>query len=168
MEEHNNKTIFITLGVVVALIVFYFFIAKNTQIDTTQEDQQQEQQDVNDVEISLNQVDVENVENEADKLPEGFPTDIPVELSNITESYSTDYKDAGFVQKSLVYTSEKGVAWLFSEYEKFMKDNGYEITDSTTDDGYAYLYGSKEGDDLSLVFEGADGSTIVSVTYLDR
>jgi len=170
MEENNNKIIFIVIGIVVVLALLYFFMPKGApqNVDQTEQQQQVEEQEVNNVDISLNQVDVENTENDIDKLPKGFPTDIPVELANITESYSTDYKDAGFVQKSLVYTSEKSVAKLFSEYETFMKDSGYEISDSTTDEGYAYLYGSKNGDDLSVVLEGSDGSTIASITYLDR
>ena len=41
------------------------------------------------------------------KVPEGFPTDIPLELAGITESYSANYTDHGVIQYTVSYASTR-------------------------------------------------------------
>ncbi|PIP87399.1 hypothetical protein COW81_00425 [Candidatus Campbellbacteria bacterium CG22_combo_CG10-13_8_21_14_all_36_13] len=154
MEEHNNKNLFIAVGVLLLIVLVYFlFFSGGLKSNSN---------------ISMNKIDIAGAKTDADKLPGAFPTNTPVELSNITESYSTEYKDDGFIQNSLSYTSQKSLGDIYSEYEKFMEENGYEISNSILDVDFASLEGTIDGDDLSIVVEDSNGTRTVSASYLDR
>ncbi len=105
-----------------------------------------------------------------DKLPQGFPMDIPVETAMLEESVKVDYTERGATQYSVVYLSEKSKDEVTTTYIKFFSDNGYQITPQQT--GLAnttQLYGQKNNDDLSVVIESTDaGNTRVLLTFLDR
>jgi len=156
MEENNHKGLFIALGVIILVVLVFFFIFYGKSGSSDGE-----------INVSLNEIDISSV-SEEEKLPEGFPKDVPVELSNIEDSYSAVYEDDGFTQNSITYTSSKTIAEIYSEYEGFMEDSGYEITDSSLASGVASLYASKDNDDLSVVIANVSGLSTVSVSYLDR
>ncbi len=156
MEENNHKTVFLVLGIILLIILVYFFVFYNKS-----------DQPVGEIDVSLNKVDVSAALTDEDKLPQGFSKDIPVELSNITESYSTEYKDAGFTQSSLSYTSDRTVEDLYKEYEAYMTSDGYDIYDSELSDDYASIDGSKGEIELSVVVDGLGETRVVSVSYVE-
>jgi hypothetical protein len=106
----------------------------------------------------------------AERLPEGFPSGIPVETGSVTESIVSDYAARGMTQYTVSYTSTKGPVELFAEYERYMKAEGYEFSPQGIDAERGTLYGTKDNDDLSVVVYAAQGVTgsTVQIAFLDR
>ena len=105
---------------------------------------------------------------QANKLPAGMPSFVPVETGDITESYSMTYPDREVVLYTVGYLSSRTISQKYDEYIKFMKDNSYQINQSGLDAKIATLYSSKDGDDFSVVFSQKSGKTYVQVNYLER
>ncbi len=99
------------------------------------------------------------------KLPEGFPSVIPIELANITESYSARYPDRGLTQYTVSFTSFVSANDKYVEYEQYMRSEGYSVVSNAANFS---LYGRKENDDLSVVIGENNGETKVSLTFIDR
>lgn len=106
-----------------------------------------------------------------DRLPAGFPADIPVELEGIVESYARTYPSNDMVQYTVSYHSAESMDVKYEEYDNFMTEASYGFSEDGKDQEHGYLYGTRENDDLSVtvsVISETDAETLVQVTYIDR
>ncbi len=102
------------------------------------------------------------------KVPQGFPTDIPIESVNVTDSYKAFYERVQATQYTVNYTSDRDREDLWNMYSKFMNDSGYRIDVAQTSRGLGQISGSKGDDSLSIIVTSSNGITLVQLSYLDR
>ena len=102
------------------------------------------------------------------KLPAGFPTKIPVEIANITESYRALYANRGVTQYTVSFTSLKSRETLWNIYSDFMKSDGYKIDATATSKSAGQVSGDKDNDTLSIVISVRGGLSLVQINLLDR
>jgi nitric oxide reductase large subunit len=105
--------------------------------------------------------------NSQERLPAGFPTDIPVETDSLEQSLKTEYPEKGLTQYSVTYTTAKSIEEVQTSYNSYFSKDGYEITSKV--ENPVQIYASKNGDDVSVVIEtNSAGKTRVFVVFLDR
>ncbi len=101
-------------------------------------------------------------------LPTGFPNTIPVELSNIFESYNTEYRNAGYVQYTVGYTSQKTVVQKWKEYSDFMIKDGFQLKKEESVQAQGTLYGEKGGQELSVLVSVQNKQTTVHIMVVQK
>ncbi len=85
-------------------------------------------------------------------LPEGFPTDIPLNgKTAITQSYSATYPNSTAKQATISFTSSKSSKDNFAFYKKWASDNEWQIINQTDQDAIKSLYLKKDNSDINLV-----------------
>jgi hypothetical protein len=123
------------------------------------------QKPVSDVKVTTAQM---NTTTSTLSLPVGFPTNIPVEVLNITESYTAEYKSAGFVQYTITYTSDKTVASKWLEYKDFLTKAGYTLGKEGTNQAQGTVYGKKGMDEMSVLVATQNKKTTVHISVLQK
>jgi len=113
--------------------------------------------------------DVSNLQGK-EKLPVGFPQNIPIEIDSVTESIKTEFPDKGVVQYTVAYTSQASTTDIQKQYETFFETDSFvkkEIDNQVAT--LVQLHASKDTDDLSVVIEPkVDETNNVYVIFLDR
>ncbi len=160
MEYSYTKTILaIVIIIAVGLVLYFLLLGSPGDLSETIE--------VSDG-VVVEQVDLENTTG-ANRLPPGFPLDIPVNVDTIQESYSVDYNESGFTQHSLSYTTDDSIEGVYTTYKEYMENDGYDMSDTTlVADSIGSLYGAKDGNDLSVVVSVHSDGTLVNLSYLER
>lgn len=104
------------------------------------------------------------------KLPAGFPDGVPVDTSDVYESYSMSYPERGMVLYSVGFNSDLTVDDNYTSYLKYMNDAGYSFADNgrVNSGARASLYGTKDSKDLSVVITSQGNKTTIHLNYLDR
>jgi hypothetical protein len=104
------------------------------------------------------------------KLPEGFPSDIPLEAANLKESYRVDYVERGVIQYSAVYESSKTLDEVRKIYVDYMTKAGYVLKSTEPTTTGNYFYGQIGDDDftVALSFDSNTRKTTVNLAFLDR
>ena len=168
-EENNlNRNIIVLTFVVIALAAAVYFFIKNKTANNPLEENQK-----SDIQYTKNNVDVKKVDLNlaktlAEKLPAGFPNSIPVEIENIVDGYTMNYKDEGVMLHSIRYESEETVSKKFSEYLNFMVKSGFSISKDGQDEKNGVLIGDKDNDNLTILIGVQAGKTSVLISYLNR
>jgi hypothetical protein len=146
---------------ILAAIVIGALVTKTKTEDTTQTAPVAEKKPDRTVRTSVNV-------SSAQKLPVGFPEDIPIEVMGITESHRRDYVDRGMAVYFAAFLSSQTLSQKKSEYESFMKSSGYVIKEQTQPKDRVILFATKGEDDLSVMVSPEGSKSIVKITYVDR
>lgn len=101
-------------------------------------------------------------------IPNGFPTDIPVEKANLTEGYSINYKDYNVTQYTVAYTSSKTKDALWTTYNSYLITNGYKLNSLVTNKAQGVMDGTKNKDELNIVITTRGTGSYVQMTYVKR
>jgi hypothetical protein len=101
------------------------------------------------------------------KLPAGFPRDIPVEQSNITESYRAVYTEHGVTQYTVSYTSNKSRDALWDLYNSYFKSVGYTVEQGSSKT-QGQISANKGSDTISVVLSARGGVSLAQISLLDR
>lgn len=152
-QSHNNKNISILIVVAILLIVIAYSIMKLPFSD--------QKQDPN-----VSWADT-SAENQMDRLPKGFPQNIPVEIDNLEESYSIDYEE-GVTQSVVSFYTATSADDAFFLYEYFMTEEGYDFGPSGKSPTDKTLRGSKNGNDLTVIVGTLNEGVFVQINYLNR
>ena len=102
------------------------------------------------------------------QLPTGFPTTIPVELGNITESFSAFYQTHNATQYTVTFTSAETVSAKWDEYSAYMTKAGYVMNKTATNKSKGTLSGSLAKDNLLIVITTENNKTTVHLTLLQQ
>jgi hypothetical protein len=102
------------------------------------------------------------------KLPDGFPAGLPIELSNITNSTKVVYTDHGVTQYTVSYTSKKTAADLWTAFNAYVTANGYKLDTANTSKSLGILRASKDKLELSVAISSAKGLSLVQISLLQR
>lgn len=118
-------------------------------------------------EVKVDKVDLTTAQGNA-RLPQGFPTDIPVETTGAFESYTADYPTRNFTQYTVSYTTTKSVKDTYALYLSYMTKAGYTFRSDGKDEKHGFLYGTKDNNDLSVVVTPKGTETSVQMSYLKK
>lgn len=157
----DKKTILAVVVVLLVLALAYLVATKYDSKKVMEDAEKAKETEPLDVVVSY----TERV-NGVLPTPPGFPTDIPVEKTDVVESAVTDYPTLGAKQLSLNYQTSKTVAAKLAEYRDYMKKTGYTITESNPASPVKALFGTKEEANLSVVISSYNGKTLVQIAYL--
>lgn len=102
------------------------------------------------------------------KLPEKFPSDIPIEKdAKITQNYNSTTPEGHF-QATRTFVTQLSLAENFATYEKFFNDNGWTIIATTNDPTYKMIAGSKDKQNIQVTIDENKGENkikTVSISY---
>lgn len=162
----SSKNLITLIVVFVILIILVFMILRSAKPTTEQE---QGQPQVTKENVQFEQVDLETAKIEADKLPKGFPKDIPVETKDVFISDTKVYTDRNpnVTLYTVNYRTDKSVLAKYSEYLNFMTKAGYTFDSKGKDEKNHSLYGTKGTNSLLVVASLQDSKTVVQIVYTE-
>ena len=103
------------------------------------------------------------------KLLPGFPSSIPVEKENITDSYKADYTKHGVIQYTVNFTSSRTKDALWNEYVNFLKNNNYSVDPGVTSKAQGYIKGTKGNTEFNaVIFDQGNQSYFLTLNYIVR
>ncbi|MEK7194411.1 MAG: hypothetical protein AAB660_01845 [Patescibacteria group bacterium] len=102
------------------------------------------------------------------KLPQGFPSDIPVETVTAGESYKAQYSDIGMTQYTVSYTSKKSKDEIWTIYNDYMNGAGYAVDKVSSSKSLGQISGTKQNDIFSAIVSSYNGISLVQLSYQDR
>jgi hypothetical protein len=105
--------------------------------------------------VKLSQVDLSKAEPN-EKIPANFPKDIPVELTDITESYDMEYPARGVIISGITFNTARPPFEIFNFYKQTLIQLGYAIDDSSTNQDRGILYAKKGGDVLAMAINSVN------------
>jgi len=165
--KKSQSIIFIVALFVILLIVAFAMSSFSKKAPTTTPPVTTENQPQKTTEVKVSKVDLTTAQGDA-RLPQGFPTDIPVETTGAFESYIADYPTQNATQYTISYTTTKSVKDTYALYLAFMTKADYTFRPDGKDAKNGFLYGTKDNNDLSIVVSTKGTQTSVQMTYLKR
>jgi hypothetical protein len=102
------------------------------------------------------------------KLPEGFPTAIPIEQASITDSFRAVYKDQGVTQYTVSYTSKKTKDELWTIYTNYLAGASYKIDAANTNKTLGSIRASSDKNTISITISSNTSGSKVDVSLLAR
>ena len=102
------------------------------------------------------------------KVPEDFPTDIPLEEgAGINQSYGLDY--TGQKQLTMVFASKKTMKNNYALYADFLKKQQWTVSNQYESETLSALYGTKEGLAMNVTISvSTPTSSQVSISVLKQ
>lgn len=117
--------------------------------------------------VKYSQVDLSKAEAN-EKIPVNFPKDIPVELTDVTDSYNVEYPDRGIIISGVTFNTLRPPFEIFNFYKQTLIQLGYEINDVSTNQDRGILY-ARKGEDVFGVtinaINSTDGKLTVRLVY---
>lgn len=122
--------------------------------------------------IDIQNVNLSSVKSDADKIPQGFPNDIPLEIANITEGQKANFVDRGVTQYTVSYKSAKSLSSKYSEYTNFASKSGYSFVANgyIKTDSSSGFYAIKGDDSLTVMVSEIpnEKNVLIQITYLHK
>jgi len=167
-ENKSNKNVVILVIAVIVLVAIAYFLTKGYSSQRQNTVAPQEGPQITKENVVVKNTNLGAAGTAESKLPEGFPSGIPVETAGVMESYSAVYQDRGLTQYAVSFTTDKSVVAVFGEYDLYMKNAGYAFGPEGRDEARYFLYGTKNNDDMSVAISSREGQTFVQIGFLDR
>ncbi|KND48569.1 MAG: hypothetical protein AB200_02485 [Parcubacteria bacterium C7867-005] len=160
--SHPVRTVLLILGLVVLALIVVFCFRYGFRYP---------KQDFSSEKVLVQNTDLATAEGE-NKLPAGFPKEIPVEINNITESVTLSYPERGATLYSVAYQSARGTSDLSNLYSKFIKDNNFILSNANDklEKGETKMtfLSTKNNDDLSITITKLATGNTIQISFLDR
>ncbi len=157
MKNTYVKAIVLAVLVILLAVVWYFSMKKDEKVEPTP-------QPVTDTE---QKVKATKTEVDSTKVPENFPTDIPIEPgAKIVDNFNATAPD-GRVQATRSFESAKSAQENFTFYKNLLTQKGYEIVNTANRDNLQVIF-AKKGDGLvniAILNNQATSMRTVSITY---
>jgi hypothetical protein len=152
-----KKSIGFLIGIFALLLILVYVMSVNFSDKDKKED------------VSVSDVNLLTAEG-AERLPVGFPSDIPVEVGGAYESYAMDYEDRGVKQYTVSFVASESFEAAYRLYADYLSQNGF-ISERDLvfrNQNPETLYGTRDNDDISIVITQNDERVDVQISYLDR
>lgn len=162
--QSSNKKVILLVVLFVILLVVAFLMQPGKKKEQANENTKEN--------VLLTRVDLTTATGE-NKLPSGFPEDIPIETVGITNSYKAVFPDRGITGRGITeytvsFISSKSKGEVYDMYEKFMVDSGYKFLPENQSKEKGILYGRNDSGDLSVFISEENSKTAVGVTLLKQ
>ena len=96
-------------------------------------------------------------------LPEGFPTDMPLENATIQESFSSFYEDTGVHRYMISYVTDENRTFIYDKYTTYLTNHGFEIIEQ--EENPIYIYARNENEDITILIEEKSEDVLVTINY---
>lgn len=115
----------------------------------------------------------ENSDSEQEReLPDGFPASVPLFEPASLDSTGSRQQSNGDVSYSLIYTTESNVDDVASFYKEELKQNGWEISETYTQNDTQYIRADNESQGLAfsvnMTPKAGDNETVFSITVKQK
>ncbi|MHB0978272.1 MAG: hypothetical protein ACYC1K_02630 [Minisyncoccota bacterium] len=121
--------------------------------------------------VTIEKIDFSKVEN-IGKLPDGFPTNIPVEKSNLIESTKITYSEQKSVLYSVSFNSARQSEELYAQYKDFLSaKNGFVIDNQVKTVERMAFQATKAGtkDNITVaITPQSSGAILVQISYVSK
>lgn len=114
---------------------------------------------------SLNTNTDNNVSVVGPQLPDGFPTDIPIETGAVVEAYKAFYQRQNATRYVVSFTTTKSKTTEWDLYNSYMNQAGYTLSKIGTSKADGVVSGVKAGDNMSVIVATAGKETSVQIHY---
>lgn len=167
-DTGNNKIIVLAIVFILLLVgAFYFLSMKKTPAPVQNTGTTGTEQ--NNTGLTQEKVEIKKTSlmtgNEANKLPKGYPMDLPVDTTNVTESYVAEYPNRNLTQYTLAFLTTKSVKEEVTMYVSAIEKAGYTFTSDGKNTAGGYLNAKKGKTTVSVNVGTTNGKTIVNITY---
>ena len=105
--------------------------------------------------VKVSKVNLEKAEG-AEKIPANFPKDIPIQLTDVEDSTSSEYPGRNVIVSSITFKTLRDPRELFNTYKQYFETNGYLINTTATKEENGVLYASKKDNTVAVIISYAD------------
>jgi len=121
MPSRSPRALLWILAIIIVIGVVFWYVQQGKYVMTGVTPQKFSSENV-----KVTQVNVATATGTS-KLPNGFPTDIPVELANITDSSTLAYPEHNTTLYTVTYISTHPSEELYANYTAYLKKTNYTI-----------------------------------------
>ncbi len=116
--------------------------------------------------IEVTKVDLEKAEGK-DKVPVDFPKEIPLQLTDVEDSFTMSYPERNVVVTGVTFKTFRSANDIYETYNGFMQTSGYTVDVKNTDRDRGVLYGAKDGNVLGMIISSEEAGSMrrVQVVY---
>jgi hypothetical protein len=117
--------------------------------------------------VSMPQASTPSVQNTApekiSQLPDGFPSDIPIETGAAIEAYKNFFKEQNATRYVVIFDSSKSKSTEWDLYNSYMNQAGYTLSKSGTSKTDGVISGTKGNDSLFVSLSSSNKETSVQL-----
>ncbi len=117
--------------------------------------------------VATTRIDVADAEGRG-KLPDGFPSDIPVETDSVIESYASVYGDQNVTVYATSFQTKRDRTEVFNEYLTFVSEGGYMIYTISDKPDTKSIYAKKGDASFSFSLSPMGAESLINLAYLAR
>jgi hypothetical protein len=155
-----KKPLLSSLIVVLAILVVFFMIKNGPTIDGRNPEVLAKQPGAGEAEV-VNSMGTDQ------KIPDGFPSNIPVEAGNMTQGYKINYKDHATTQYTVAFTSSVPRDTIWKAYSDVMKATGYVVATSSSKE-LGVLQARRWNDELNISINDYGTDHLITINFIDR
>ena len=102
------------------------------------------------------------------KLPQGLPSDLPMESgAQVLQNFEAKDPVSGKTQASRAYVSKKTLDEVFASYQSYLQKNGWSVQSTINQPGLKNISALKDNTRLSVtIAKDAEGRNTVNVGYV--
>jgi hypothetical protein len=112
------------------------------------------------------QITKTDLSNSQSRVPNGFPSNIPIESAGITDSSKAE--SSSETSYTVSYTSRKTKDEIWVLYSDFMMGSGYNIDRQVSSKSLGQIRGVKVGDTLTVIISTRSGLSYVQLSLTDK
>ena len=155
IDQNQLFKLLVVVAALLALLFVAYKLSLNSKKDQVAEESQPAQVEKTNVDFS--------------KVPEKFPTNIPIEPgAKLTQNYNATTPDGQF-QATRTFETQEALATNLKLYTEFLTDDGWEIKATTDDPTFKMVLGTKGKQSLQVSIDENKVTKIktVSISYTE-
>lgn len=105
------------------------------------------------------------------RVPAAIPKDLPLETTNVSESYTMNYLDQNLTLSGYTYMTDKKPQDVYNLYVTYLLNNKYTFRLTPPENkqpGVLDINTMKDHDDLSVFISPNAGGSAVKIVFTDR
>jgi hypothetical protein len=168
-NHHYSPILIVVIAIIIIGGVFYMngkSVVNKQAVETPAPPANTQNNKIEDIKVV--KVDLSQTKTGVDRLPQGFPTGIPVETQDVFVSDTKSYPDRTppEVMYTVNYRTTKSVSDKYTQYLDYMTKNNYVFGANGKDSKNHVLYGTKGTASLLVSVFSNSGKTVVQLVYL--
>ncbi len=120
--------------------------------------------------VSTDKIDLTRTQGMA-RVPAAIPKDLPLETTNVSESYTMNYLDQNLTLSGYTYMTDKKPQDVYNLYVTYLLNNKYTFRLTPPENkqpGVLDINTMKDHDDLSVFISPNAGGSAVKIVFTDR
>jgi len=167
-SPRSSQTIIliIALFIIVLIIAFAVSVLPKKSVDVNEQNGKQTIQTIQKkLQVEVKKIDLAQAQG-TNRIPLGLPSNIPIDIANIYDSYTAEYPSA--TQATVAYMTDRSINDAYNVYHDYMKKAGYVFRPNGENVQKGILYGALLNNDLSILITAKDTKTSVQISWFKR